>query len=138
MKVLVATGATQGARRGDYDHCVTGELVWMLEPCAESARNPGGKCGCGRSFSGMSSHRSTTTAVIRDVPGLTRSDYEAALRASFDAQGWCPCCCVQPVSEVVDELIAVAADWPEGAVIGRRLNVLSIRAQTHNRSNDAG
>ena len=137
MKVLVATRATQGARRGDYDHCVSGELVWMLQPCPESLRNPGGLCGCGRSFSGMSSHRSTTTALIRDVPGLTRGAYEAALRASFDAQGWCPCCCARPVPDVVEELIAVAADWPAGAVLGRRLHVLSIRAQLRAPS-DAG
>ncbi|WP_051973357.1 hypothetical protein [Cryobacterium sp. MLB-32] len=138
MKVLVATRASQGARRGDYDHCVTGELVWMLEPCPASLRNPAGKCGCGRSFEGMSSHRSTTTALVREIPELTRADFAAALRASFDAQGWCPCCCAQPVDEAVDGLIAAAARWPEGAVIERRLNVLSLRAQLPSPRGNAG
>lgn len=127
MKVLVATAATQGARHSDSDDCVEGELVWMLDACPMSRRDPDGECGCGRSFSGMSTHGSTTTALVREIASLTRADYEEALRASFDAQGWCSCCTARPVEDVVDELIGLAASWPPGAVVERRLDWLSVR-----------
>lgn len=129
MKALVATRTTQGSRKSDFSDCIDGELVWMLDPCAVSKRNPDGPCGCGRSFSGMSSHEYTTTAMVRDIPGFSRTDYEKALRASFDAQGWCPCCSSRPVREVVDELIRLAASWTDGTVVGRRLNLLMARAR---------
>lgn len=127
MKALVATDATQGARARDFTDCIDGELVWMLDPCPMSKRNPDGKCGCGRSFSGMSSHGTTTTALVRDIPGFGRHDYERALRASFEAQGWCQCCCARPVAEVVDDLIRLALALQEGAVVERRLDVLTVR-----------
>ena len=127
MKVLVATSETQGARPTDSDDCVDGELVWMLDACPTSQRNPDGECGCGRSFSGMNSHGSTTTALVREIPGFTAGDYESALRASFEAQGWCSCCTARPVRETVDDLIDLAASWPEGAVIERRVKLLSVR-----------
>jgi len=127
MKVLVATGATQGARSSDSNGCIEGELVWMLEPCPYSRWAPYGDCGCGRSFSGMNSLQATTTARVSDVPGLTRDDYEQALRACFDAHGWCVCCQARPVPEVVDELINLATILEEGTVVERRLDTLNVR-----------
>lgn len=127
MKVLVATGATQGSRGSDSNGCIEGELVWMLEPCPYSRWAPYGDCGCGRSFSGMNSLQSTTTARVCDVPGLTRDYYEQALRACFDARGWCVCCQARPVPELVDELITLATILKEGAVVERRLDRLTVR-----------
>ena len=131
MKVIVATSATQGTRPTDFDDCVEGELVWMLEPCPESKRNPCGACGCGRSFSGMNSHGSTTTSLVRDIPDLTIADYAKALKASFEAQGWCSCCTSRNLDDIVEELIDLASEWPEGAVLERRLDWLHIRTLTH-------
>ena len=71
MKVIVATSATQGARPSDSTECVEGELVWLRDVCPASRRNPYGRCECARSFSGMSSNGYTTTALVRDFPGLT-------------------------------------------------------------------
>ena len=48
MKILVATGLTQGAEPNDYHFCVEGELVWIQEPCTSGRDNPDGGCGCGR------------------------------------------------------------------------------------------
>ena len=127
MLVLVATKATQGARRSDYADCVEGELVWMLDACPESRRKPDGKCPCGRSFRGLSSDRGTTTALVTDLPDLTRIDYENALAASFDARGWCLCCYMRTVSEIVDELISFAEFWPVGTVIERRVDLIQGR-----------
>jgi hypothetical protein len=69
--------------------------------------------------------------MVREIPGLNRRDYENALRASFEAQGWCPCCCARPVPDIVDELIELASVWPDGAVIERRLDELRLRTQVH-------
>lgn len=128
MKALVATGETQGARKSDFTHCVEGELVWMLDPCPNSKRNPDGPCACGRSFSGMSSHGYTTTALVRDIPWLTEGNYAAAMRASFEANGWCSCCRTRPVPTLIHELIERAAAFPVGTVVERRLNELVERA----------
>ena len=86
MRVLVATRATQGARSSDSDDCIDGELVWMIDACPMSWRDPDGECGCGRSFSGMSSLGSTTTAMVRELPGFSVADYESALRGCFEAR----------------------------------------------------
>lgn len=130
MKVFVATSATQGTRPTDFDDCVEGELVWMLDPCPESQRNPDGACGCGRSFSGMNSHGSTTTSLVRDIPDLTVAAYTDALKASFDAHGWCSCCTSHGLDDMIAELVALASTWPEGVVVERRLDRLRVRALT--------
>ena len=127
MRVFVATAKSQGARASDANTCVDGELVWLRDVCPASRRNPDGPCPCGRSFAGMSSNRNTTTALVRDIVGLTRAEYEAALVASFDQQEWCKCCTSRPVAEVIDELIAMAGVFPAGAVLERRVNDLNLR-----------
>nr|RZI34409.1 hypothetical protein BJQ95_03212 [Cryobacterium sp. SO1] len=127
MRVLVATSATQGARASDSTGCVEGELVWLRDVCPASRRRPDGPCPCGRSFAGMSSNKNTTTALVREIVGLTRTEYEAALTASFDLQDWCKCCTSRPVAHVIDELIALAGVFPAGAVLERRVDSLNVR-----------
>jgi hypothetical protein len=133
MKVLVATRLTQGKRPSDFSRCVDGELVWMIDPCPMSRHDPDDACGCGRSFSGMSSHGYTTTATIADIVGLTRRDYEAALVATFEAHDWCPCCTAHPIADVVNELLVLAQCFPVGAVLERRLDTLNVREMSDRR-----
>lgn len=127
MKVIVATSATQGARPSDSTECVEGELVWLRDVCPASRRNPYGRCECARSFSGMSSNGYTTTALVRDFPGLTPAEYASALTASFDMQGWCACCTSRTVAEVIKELMELAAVIPDGTVIERCVDELAPR-----------
>ena len=127
MKALVATEATRGSHPRDFTSCIPGELVWMLDPCPTSAANPNGRCPCGRLFSGFSSDGTTTTAVVREIPGFTRDDYEVALRASFEAAGWCSCRTRTSVPTAVDALIRLAAAWADGTVVSRRLDVITPR-----------
>jgi hypothetical protein len=127
MRVLVATSTTQGARRSDSTRCVDGELVWLRDICPDSRRRPDGPCPCARSFAGLSSNQDTTTAIVRESVGLSRTEYEAALVASFDAQGWCRCCTSRPVTDVVDELIMLAGAFPAGTVVERRADQLKVR-----------
>ncbi len=128
MKVLVATRSTQGTRRSNENRCIEGELVFMLDPCPTSWLDPyGRKCACGRSFLGMSSHQSTTTARVIDVSGLTIEDYEQALAACFIAEGWCWGCFVREAPNMLDDLVGCAAVLPVGAVVERRLDTLHVR-----------
>lgn len=82
-------------------------------------------CCCGRTFTGRYSDGETTTALVRDIRGLTREDYETALSASRDNRSQCTCPFDTP--RMANTLIRRAARWPEGAVVSRRLDVLAIR-----------
>ena len=119
MRVLVATTATQGARATDFAYCIEGELVWLHPVCRASELDPYGACGCGRSFSGLSSSRHTTTALVRDIPGLTRQEYVDASAAGLELMGWCPDCSDLLSAEFVDWLLAAAGTLPEGTVVER-------------------
>lgn len=131
MKALVATRATQGLRATDRTGCLEGEMVWMNAPCQTSRRRPDGPCECGRTFLGMSSQGATTTAMVRDIVGLSRENYEDALRGSFAARGLCSRCRTLFFPTHVDELLALAGALPEGAVVGRRLGKLVVRVRRH-------
>lgn len=129
MKVLVATRATHGLRDTDQADCIEGELVWMKDPCESGTDNPDGACGCGRSFLGMSSDHETTIAMVRELPGVTRRTYEAAMRATFDAHGWCSHCPSAHFREHVAHLAALAGALPAGTIVGRRLDSLVVRSR---------
>lgn len=136
MKVLVATEMlpirqtskqSKAARRASVglpSACIAGELVWMIDPCPASRRNPNGPCDCARTFTGMSSDGRTPTAIVTDIAGLSRDDYIEAMRASFDAKGWCPCCTARPLDVVIDELIRFGAAIPTGTLVGRCVDSL--------------
>jgi hypothetical protein len=87
MKILVATGHTQGTNPNDYHHCVEGELVWVQEPCERDRNDPERPCGCGRGFAGAASHRATTTAVVV-ASALTREEVVLAFSTSLADGGW--------------------------------------------------
>jgi len=127
VKVLVATRATSGLCRTDQADCIEGELVWMKDPCEFSTDNPEGDCACGRSFFGLSSDKETTTAMVKDLPGVTRRHYETALRSTFDAHGWCSSCPSVRFREHVAELARLASALPAGTIVGRRLDSLVVR-----------
>jgi len=127
MRVFVATSQTQGARETDFANCIEGELVWLHQVCPPSEADPYGLCGCGRSFSGLSSTGRTTTALVRDIPGLTRQEYLAATKAGLEQMGWCPDCSDLPVADFVDVMLAMAAELPEGTIVERRAFDVSAR-----------
>ncbi|MEL6893043.1 MAG: hypothetical protein AAFP84_15735 [Actinomycetota bacterium] len=75
MRVLVATRELQGTADGDYCWTVEGELVIAdVVECASPDR-----CGCGRGFPGVASHRATTTAMVADLPHIGPSELRDAL-----------------------------------------------------------
>ena len=95
----------------------------MVDPCLISRRDPDGPCSCGRVFSGLTTGGTTTTAVVREFPDLTRVDFEATFWGAH-ADG---CVCnLRP--SMIDNLLLQAERRPEGAVVERRLARISTRA----------
>ncbi|TMR29169.1 DUF7715 family protein [Actinomadura geliboluensis] len=123
LKLLTATNAGQGLRDNDFDWCVEGELVHIGLVCARDRGDPDGGCGCGRSFAGLNSHRATTTAMVRDVPGFTEDDYVMAIRSSLEQQG-----CDPSFAEHEAALLrCLVRDWPVGVIVERRLDEIVVR-----------
>jgi len=120
MKVLVATSALQGRRHTDEFECVEGELVWMAPLCA--AGRTSADCACRTRFGGMASGGATTTAVVVDVPALTRRLFAQAFWRAHGAG------CTCAVTELdIDNLLAAARRWPEGGVLERQGRRLALR-----------
>jgi hypothetical protein len=122
MKILVATGLTQGTETNDYHYCVEGELVWVQEPCDRDRIDPDGPCGCGRGFAGAASHRATTTAMVVESE-LTYDDMVLAFQTSLVDGGW-P---IDWAEAVADENLELAGRLPAGTVIERRLDAFCVR-----------
>jgi hypothetical protein len=126
VKVLVATERTQGDRDDDYTFCVPGELLWITEVCCLDRRDPSGRCGCGRGFGGLTSHRATTTGEVVELD-VTEDELRLAIRTSLTDQGWLPdefsdALRDETVEAVAAEARAVAESFPVGAVVRRRLD----------------
>src|SRR4051794_39303507 len=87
MKLLTATREGHGERDGDFCHAVERELVVVGFVCAtDQTAADGGRCGCGRAFSGMSSLRGTTTALVRNLD-IPDEDLRRAAEAYLTAAG---------------------------------------------------
>jgi len=125
MKILVATGLTQGMEPNDYHYCIEGELVWIQEPCDRDLRDPDGPCGCGRGFAGAASHRATTTTIVVESE-MTPDDVVLAFATSLGDGGW-PTAWAR---DVADENLELAERLPVGTVIERRLDAFCVRAET--------
>ncbi|MBM9468418.1 DUF7715 family protein [Nakamurella leprariae] len=124
MRMLVATAWAQGQRANDFHHCVEGELVWIGPVCSADERDPDGACGCGRAFAGMHSHLATTTARVGNV-ALSAADVVVALAGCLEQQGWNP----RVAPALADEMLTLAASYPVGTVLERRLDRISARGR---------
>jgi hypothetical protein len=132
MKLLTATRERQGDQDGDFCHAIEGELVLLGFVCATDEANPEGGCGCGRAFSGMSSLRATTTALVRDLD-ISYDDVRTAVEGYFVAAGMGPDLLgaaefSDMVEEMVEDTVHFARFWPAGAVVGRRLDHVHVRS----------
>ncbi len=101
--------------------------------CATDRANPDGGCGCGRAFTGMSSRRATTSALVRDLD-LSADDVRLAIESHAAAAGLGPLTIgegafAELVAGTFDELRELSVLLPEGAVMGRRLDTLVRREE---------
>ncbi|HET6391549.1 MAG TPA: hypothetical protein VFG13_01890 [Blastococcus sp.] len=133
MKLLTATRERQGERDGDFCFAIEGELVLLGLVCADDERDPDGGCGCGRAFSGMSSMRATTTALVRDLD-VSVDDVELAVQGHYvssviGAGVIGGAAFADLVAETVAHMVDIAESLPVGAVVGRRLDQLTWRSE---------
>ncbi len=132
MKLLTATRERQGEQDGDFCHAIEGELVLLGFVCATDEADPDGGCGCGRAFSGMSSMRATTTAVVRDLD-VSLDDVRLAVEGYYVSAGMgADVIGEEDFEEMVSatlEDLAEIAHVPVGAVVGRRLDNLIWRSE---------
>jgi len=127
VRMAVATTKGQGERANDFDWCTEGELVLLGMVCATDAGNPDARCGCGRAFSGLSSHRATTTAEIREVP-LTVRDVLQAVAGYLESARWSsPETALQDATPYVVEMLDLGEAFEVGTVLERRLDQVRAR-----------
>jgi len=126
MKLLTATREDQGQHEGDYCYAIEGELVFLGFVCATDEADPDGGCGCGRGFSGMSSMKATTTAMVRDLD-VSSADVRLAIEGYFHSAGMGPDVIgrrdfASLIDDTLEEIVGIASTLPAGAVVGRRLD----------------
>ena len=125
MKVLTATGQTQGWRDNDFCWTVENELVFF-PPIECSRGTTDDECGCRRSMAGLVSRRATTTIRVADRVDLVPDIYFTLIADGLQSQGYVTEELMENpnvsdwVHDLTDELIYLAGRCPVGAVLERR------------------
>jgi hypothetical protein len=133
MKLLTATSRTQGRRESDFTWCVEGELVipGLIICGRDESEGPDGGCGCGRSWSGLNSGKSTTTAMVSDIEGFADGDLTLAVQSSLEQSGLTSL--IGDLSDLVGEQFArvaeIAGAYPAGTVLEIRMGAVSAREE---------
>jgi hypothetical protein len=105
--------ADRGDRDGDFAWTVPGELAYFGPVCG---RDDDDECGCGRSFSGVVTGRSTTVATVTELT-MTRPQLVELLAEHFVACGWS-----NPrklAGDMAREILATAGEHPVGTRLRR-------------------
>ena len=129
MKVLTATGQTQGWRDNDFCWTVEGELVFFV-PIECSRGTIDDECGCRRSMAGVVSQRASTTVKVAERVDLDPDIYFTLIADGLQSQGYVTEDLMENpnvsdwVHDLTDELIYLAGRGPVGAVLERRGEVI--------------
>jgi hypothetical protein len=134
MNVLTATSRGQGRRASDFTWCIEGELVMPgIMTCSRDEREGAdGGCGCGRSWTGLNSAKSTTTALVSDLDGFTFGDVEMAVRSFLEHSGWLALLgddAEATVTGTTAEIIGTAGSFPARTVLEIRLGAIAVRGE---------
>jgi hypothetical protein len=118
MKILVATGLTQGRRADDFNFAREGEIVGRDDAHTSDEELPEAACGCQRSLVGVETGRSTTTFQVIES-GYTREEFEGIIREArselLDAG-----VSDDNIRAEAELLLEIAARFPAGVVVERR------------------
>jgi len=115
MRLLTATRQTQGDLADDFDiGTIEGELVEPAPVCDRDLDDEADNdCGCGRAFVGMTSRRSTTTAIITELD-ITYEQLRGIVAALDHQQGADP----EDVDAMTAQLLDMARDYDTGSIAG--------------------
>ena len=120
MKLLVSTKETQGQRKNDYSWTEDGELLFMGMGLECDGESVDGRCGCKRGFSGLTTHKATTTAKVVEID-FTKEEILNRLEAHFrDDWQMKPDECVQFAKDCLEDALHVTSIFKVGAVVERR------------------
>lgn len=125
MKILVATGLTQGARADDFNFAVEGEIVGRDDAHTSDEERPEAECGCQRSLVGVESGSSTTTFQVIEA-GYTAEEFEGVIREArreHIESGTSD----ENIRAEIALLLEIASRFPAGAVVERRGDVFEQR-----------
>ena len=122
INVLVSTTVSQGAAPGDFCWVPEGELVARYGMVCASERRDGSGCGCGRAFGGLTTNKSTTTAMVAEAD-ITEDEWRASMYQTLVDTGWAEWLTADELAEWIDELVVLelhsAAQLVAGTVLGR-------------------
>jgi hypothetical protein len=132
MKVLTATGQTQGWRSNDFCWTVEGELVFFppLE-CGDGSIDDA--CGCRRSMAGLVSKSATTTIKVAAREELDPSTYFVLISDGLREQGYVTEELMRDpnvnewLHDITDELMCIADAFAVATVLERRGDIVSVR-----------
>jgi hypothetical protein len=126
MKILVATKEGQGVRKNDFSHAEENEPVQFAFRC--DGETVDGPCGCARSMGGMNTHKATTTFKAAEVDIAPEAYLD--LFVKFYVEGWhqTPEEALKMAKDETEELLRLAAYFPEGRVLERRGNKVQTRS----------
>ncbi len=125
LKYFVSTHRTQGERDNDSNSITETEIVDLASLSHEDPDHP--YCGCARSFVGITSHQTTTTAEIVESD-MTAVEFVARFHAAFVAMGFADTPELRAeVGNGATELLRLAAVWPVGTVVERRCHEIRVR-----------
>lgn len=123
MKVLTATRRSQGVQRTDvFSGCIECEPVWIAP---RQCDGESGLCTCTIGFTGMETGGVTTTAMVRNVPMLDRRRFVRQLADTVTDDELQ----TMDVDALADELIALAASFPERTIVDRMADDVRVRVQ---------
>jgi hypothetical protein len=126
LKYFVSTHRTQGARDNDSNSIPGTELVDLPGECHDNPDSP--ICGCARSFVGITSRQTSTTAEVVETD-MTAAEYIGRFHAGLLALGWKDNADTRNgVIDAAVELLLLAAMWPVGTVVERRGHEIRVRS----------
>jgi hypothetical protein len=126
VKYFVSTHRTQGERDNDFNSIPGTELVDLTGECHDDPDSP--ICGCARSFVGITSRQTSTTAEVTETD-MTAAQYIGRFYTGLLALGWKDNADTRDgVIDTAVELLLLAAMWPTGTVVERRGREIRVRS----------
>ncbi len=123
MKFLVSTNDLQGKERGDFNWVPPGELVARYGIICDAEKPDGTGCGCGRSFGGLVTNRSTTTAKVMELP-IDEAGWRSEVHRMLQETDWARGLSLNELADYIDWMTSrdlhAIQELPIGTILGRR------------------